>query len=342
MNPTISPADLPESITQEQENLQACVNQPLFTRYSANPILSREHWPYPINSVFNVGAVLMPEGETLLLCRVEDRSGISHLCAARSANGIDSWHIDPKPTLMANPAEYPEEIWGIEDPRITYVPELDQYAVAYTSFARGGPGVSLALTRDFRSFERFGVVMSPEDKDAALLPRRIGGRWALIHRPVTTLGAHMWISYSPDLRHWGSHTIMMEARRGGWWDANKIGLCSPPIETSRGWLVIYHGVRQTASGSIYRMGLALFDLENPAVCLRRGDSWIFGPEAPYERGGDVKDVVFPCGQTIGEDGDTIHLYYGAGDSCVALATGSIRCLLGWLDSHPGPVKAGNL
>ena len=88
---------------------------------------------------------------------------------------------------MANPREYPEEIWGIEDPRITYVPELEQYAVAYTSFARGGPGVSLALTKDFRSFERFGVIMPPEDKDAALLPRRINGHWALIHRPMTTL-----------------------------------------------------------------------------------------------------------------------------------------------------------
>ena len=98
----------------------------------------------------------------------------------------------------------------------------------------------------------------------------------------------MWISYSPDLRHWGSHKVILEARRGGWWDANKIGLCSPPIETAKGWLVIYHGVRQTASGSIYRLGLALFDLEKPEICLQRGDSWMFGPEAPYERGGDVK------------------------------------------------------
>ena len=336
MNPITSMVESPESIAREQAKLRSCVDQPLFTRFSANPILSRENWPYPINSVFNAGAVLLPDGDTLLLCRVEDRSGLSHLCAARSANGVNAWRIDPKPTLMADPAEYPEEIWGIEDPRITYVPELDQYAVAYTSFARGGPGVSLALTKDFISFERIGVVMSPEDKDAALLPRRIGGRWALIHRPVTTLGAHMWISYSPDLRHWGSHKIIMEARRGGWWDANKIGLCSPPIETARGWLMIYHGVRQTASGSIYRLGLALFDLENPAVCLQRGDSWVFGPEAPYERGGDVNDVVFPCGQTIGKDGDTIILYYGAADSSVALATGSIRCMLGWLDAHPSP------
>ena len=264
---------------------------------------------------------------------MEDRRGLSHLCAARSANGFDDWRIDREPTLAAKPREYPEEIWGIEDPRITWVPELEQYAIAYTSFARGGPGVSLALTRDFRTFERFGVIMPPEDKDAALLPRKIGGSWMLIHRPMTTTGAHMWISSSPDLRHWGSHKIMLEARRGGWWDANKIGLCSPPIETARGWLVLYHGVRQTASGSIYRMGLALFDLEKPETCLQRGDSWMFGPETPYEHGGDVHDVVFPCGQTIAADGDTIHLYYGAGDSCVALATGSIRELLSWLDAN---------
>jgi predicted GH43/DUF377 family glycosyl hydrolase len=175
------------------------------------------------------------------------------------------------------------------------------------------------------------VIMSPEDKDAALLPGRVGGYWAMIHRPVTALGAHIWISYSPDLRHWGSHKVMLEARRGGWWDANKIGLCSPPIETEKGWLVLYHGVRQTASGSIYRLSLALFDLDRPDVCLQRGDSWIFGPETLHERGGDVSDVVFPCGQTIGADRDTIHLYYGAADSCMALVAGSIRCLLSWLE-----------
>lgn len=309
---------------------------PLFTRYSSNPILSRKDWPYPINSVFNAGAVKLLDGDTLLLCRVEDRRGLSHLCAARSANGIDGWRIDAEPTLMPNPREFPEEIWGIEDPRITFVPELQQYAIAYTSFARGGPGVSLALTKDFKTFERYGVIMPPEDKDAALLPRRIGGFWALIHRPVTTLGAHMWISYSPDLKHWGSHKVMLQARRGGWWDANKIGLCSPPIETEKGWLVIYHGVRNTASGSIYRLGIALFDLANPDICLQRGDSWVFGPEAPYERGGDVNDVVFPCGQTIGADEDTIHLYYGAGDSCMAMARGSIRTILAWLESNSTP------
>ena len=337
------PVDAPKgAVAPEQLHVETRTGLPLFTRHPGNPILTQDNWPYPINSVMNAGAAKLADGTTLLLCRVEDRRGLSHLCSARSVNGIDNWVIDPTPTMPADPYAFPDEIWGIEDPRITHVPELQQYAVAYTSFARGGPGVSLALTKDFVDFERFGVIMPPEDKDAALLPRRIGGRWALIHRPMTALGAHMWISYSPDLRHWGSHKIILEARRGGWWDANKIGLCSPPIETAKGWLMIYHGVRQTASGSIYRLGLALFDLENPDVCLQRGDSWIFGPEAHYERCGDVNDVVFPCGQTIGADGDSINLYYGAADSCIALATGSIRALLAWLELNSGPLERRKL
>lgn len=305
----------------------------LFQRYHRNPILSVSDWTYPVNTVFNPGATLLEDGTTLLLCRVEDRRGHSHLCAARSADGIDRWQVDKEPTILPNPTEYPEEIWGIEDPRITYLAELEKFAIVYTSFSRGGPGVSLALTKDFHNFERFGMVMSPEDKDAALFPRRIGNYWAMVHRPVGPLGAHMWISYSPDLRHWGSHQLMLEARRGSWWDANKIGLCSPPIETSEGWLVIYHGVRHTASGCLYRLGLALFDLQNPAQCLHRSPGWIFGPETQYEREGDVNNVVFPCGHTIAPDGDTIQIYYGAADTCICLATGSIRTLLAWLKEN---------
>jgi predicted GH43/DUF377 family glycosyl hydrolase len=309
----------------------------LFHRHPQNPILTAADWPYPVNSVFNPGVTRLLDGSTLLLCRVEDRRGHSHFCAARSRNGVDGWQIDPQPTLMPDPERYPEEIWGIEDPRITYVPEMGCYVIAYTSYSRGGPGVSLALTRDFVTFERYGVVMPPEDKDAALFPRRIGDYWALIHRPVTPLGAHMWISYSPDLRHWGNHRILIEARRGAWWDAYKIGLCTPPIETHEGWLIIYHGVRQTAGGCLYRLGLALLDLENPQRCLLRGDTWIFGPEAPYEREGDVDNVVFPCGYTLGDDGDTLYLYYGAADTCIALATGSVRALLDWLKQNGRPL-----
>jgi predicted GH43/DUF377 family glycosyl hydrolase len=270
---------------------------------------------------------LLPDGTTLLLCRVEDRRGLSHLTVARSVNGIDNWQIDSRPTFAADPINFPEELWGVEDPRITYVEELKKYAIVYTAYTRDGPGVSLALTEDFSQFERLGVIMAPEDKDAALLPHRIDGQWALIHRPVSAPRAHMWISFSENLYHWGRHKFMLEARRGAWWDANKIGLSPPPIRTAKGWLVIYHGVRQTAAGAIYRLGLALFDLMKPEVCLKRGDEWIFGPEETYERRGDVDNVVFPCGTTIAPDGDTVRLYYGAADTSIAMATGSIQAML---------------
>jgi predicted GH43/DUF377 family glycosyl hydrolase len=305
----------------------------LFHRHKLNPILTASDWPYPVNSVFNPGATLLPDGTTLLMCRVEDRRGHSHLSAARSANGIDGWQIDPQPTLTPAPDRFPEELWGIEDPRITHVPEMNKYAIVYTAYTHDGPGVALALTEDFHQFERYGLIMPPEDKDAALLPHRIGGNWALIHRPVSSARANMWISYSPDLRHWGSHKVILEARRGAWWDANKIGLSPPPIETPKGWLVIYHGVRYTASGSIYRLGLALLDLQTLEHCLKRSDEWIFGPEEPYEQSGDVGNVVFPCGYTIAPDGDTIHLYYGAADSSITLATGSISTIMQWLERY---------
>src|ERR1044072_8524460 len=137
------------------------------------------------NRDFNPGAALLPDGTTLLLCRVEDRRGLSHLTVARSVNGIDNWQIDSRPTFAADPINFPEELWGVEDPRITYVEELKKYAIVYTAYTRDGPGVSLALTEDFSQFERLGVIMAPEDKDAALLTHRSDGQWGLIHRPVS-------------------------------------------------------------------------------------------------------------------------------------------------------------
>lgn len=308
-------------------------HEALFHRSPNNPILRRSDWPYPINTVFNPGAVRLADGTTLLLCRVEDRRGHSHLCAARSSNGVDGWRIDPQPTLLPDAVQHPEEVSGIEDPRITYVPEHRAYYIAYTAYSRNGPGVSLARTENFVDFERLGPIMPPEDKDAALLPQRIDGQWALIHRPIEPGGANIWISYSPDLTYWGRHQLMLQAREGAWWDANKIGLSGPLIETAEGWLMIYHGVRPTVSGALYRLGLALFDLRQPERCLLRGDEWVFAPEADYERTGDVNNVVFPCGQTLGDDGDSLFLYYGAADSSIALATASVRSLLGWLHEH---------
>jgi|UniRef100_A0A7C3Z1X0 predicted GH43/DUF377 family glycosyl hydrolase len=306
---------------------------PLVRRNEKNPILTPKDWPYPVNSVFNPGAVLLPDGTTLLLCRVEDRRGISHLCVARSKNGVDNWEIDPIPTFSPDPVNHPEEVWGIEDPRITWIEELGRYAICYTAYSRAGPAVALALTRDFKEFERLGVVMPPADKDAALLPRRFNGYWLMIHRPTTWLGAHIYISQSPDLIHWGRHQLVLEARQGAWWDACRVGLALPPIETPKGWLIFYHGVKETPSGSIYRVGLALLDLKEPWRCARRGSEWIFGPTMDYERVGDVPAVVFPCGGVLERDGETIRIYYGAADTVICLAWARLSELLNWLENY---------
>jgi predicted GH43/DUF377 family glycosyl hydrolase len=309
----------------------------LLQRHPGNPILTAADWPYAVNAAFNPGATRLETGETLLLVRVEDMRGISHLSAARSADGVTGWRIAPEPTLMPDPINWPQEVWGVEDPRITFLPEYGEYAVTYTAYGSGGPGVALAFTKDFRSFRRVGMLLSPEDKDAALFPRRFDGRWAMIHRPsAASRPAHMWLSFSPDLKHWGDMQVLMPARAGAWWDANKIGLAGPPVETERGWLIFYHGVKDTAAGSIYRLGLALLDLEDPRKVLLRGDEWVFGPLEPYERTGDVADVVFPCGGVLGDDGDTLRLYYGAADTAVCLATCSVRELLDWLQDHGRP------
>jgi predicted GH43/DUF377 family glycosyl hydrolase len=308
----------------------------LFLRHPGNPILTVEDLPYRASSIFNPGAARI-DGETVLLVRVEDLRGISHLTVARSRDGVSGWRFESAPLVAPQPDAYPEEIWGCEDPRLTWLPEQDAWAIAYTAYSRRGPLVSLAMTRDFATVQRLGPAMPPEDKDAALFPRRIGGRWAMIHRPTPLRGgAHMWVSYSPDLRHWGDHSLLLEARDGAWWDAGKIGLGPPPLETVEGWLVCYHGVHGTAGGPIYRVGLALLDLEDPQTVLRRTDEWVLGPEAPYERSGDVNKVVFPTGWVHDPETDVLSMYYGAGDKVIALATTRLRDVLAFMQDAPQP------
>lgn len=308
----------------------------LFRRHVANPMLAPSRWPYPVNAVMNAGAVDV-DGNTVLLCRVEDRRGISHLTVARSADGVTNWVVDDTPLLAPHP-DRPEESWGVEDPRLTRVDELDAWVITYTSFGPAGPGVSLATTRDFRTVERLGVVRPPEDKNGALLPRRVDGQFVLFHRPVAVAGQRgdVWLSRSPDLHTWGPPEPVMAGRPGGWWDTARIGMGPTPLETPAGWLVIYHGVRQTVAGALYRAGLALLDLDEPARVLHRSDEWVLSPSEPYELMGDVPNVVFPCGLVHDADTDVLRLYYGAADTCVGLATASLPAVLDHLrTADPG-------
>ncbi len=303
----------------------------LFKRYQGNPILTTHDWPYAVNAVFNPGVVRI-DGVTLLLVRAEDMRGFSHLTVARSADGLTDWKIDSAPTLEAD-HDSREERWGLEDPRIIWLEEQKQFAITYVSFSEGGPVVSLAITKNFKTFARLGGLLPPEDKDACLLPRRFKGRFALIHRPIVRGEAHMWISFSPDLKHWGDHRVLIMTR-SAYWDCHRVGLGCQPIETEAGWLIFYHGVRDTAAGAIYRVGLALLDLHEPWKVLKRSDEWILGPQASYERVGEVGDVVFPTGVIINKDTDELRLYYGAADCTVAVATAKLSDILDYTMSCP--------
>ena len=299
----------------------------LFARHQGNPVLTAGDWPSPIRSVFNPGAVLLPDGDTYLLCRAVDHEMRSQLWGARSVDGLDGWQVEPAPALTPEPERYPLEALGIEDPRVVRLPELGCYAVTYTAYSSHGPCVGLALTDDFCVFQRYGVILPPPNKNAVLLPRRVGGRWALLHRPMIQDSGDIWVSYSEDLRQWSDHRPVLCRRNDGSWDHQKIGSGPPPIETEAGWLLLYHCVGGSNGSLVYQVGVALLDRDDPSRCLRRGRGWVLEPDADYERSGDVKNIVFPCGVTVAEDGDTLRLYYGAGDSRVAVASGSISRLL---------------
>jgi predicted GH43/DUF377 family glycosyl hydrolase len=300
----------------------------LFVRHPGNPILTAGAWPYRVNAVFNPGAALV-DGETVLLARVEDRTGISHLTAARSSSGVDGWRIDPEPLLAPDTADE-TEVWGFEDARTVWVEELDRFAITCTAYGPAGPAVFLATTTDFSSVERHGIVKRAEDKNAALLPERVDGKWILFHRPMNAFGGShgaIFLSRSDDLVSWSLPEPVLQPRHGAWWDSLRIGVGPPLIKTEQGWLLIYHGVKETVAGCIYRIGLAMLDLTEPTRVLSRLPDWVFGPTAGYEREGDVPNAVFPCGLIPDESSDAVRLYYGAADTSICLATAHLDDLV---------------
>jgi predicted GH43/DUF377 family glycosyl hydrolase len=300
----------------------------LFHRHPANPLLTADDWPYPANAVFNPAAAEV-NGTTVVVARVEDLTGISHLTVARSENGIDDWSVEREP-LLAPTDGVESEQWGLEDARTVWVPELDKWAITCTAYGPAGPAVFLAMTDDFATVERHGIVKQPEDKNAALLPHRIDGKWILFHRPKTEFGASrggILLSRSKDLISWSAPEQVLQPRDGAWWDSLRIGLGPPPLLTEHGWLLVYHGVKETVGGCIYRVGLALTALDEPTRLLHRLPEWVLAPLAPYERGGDVPNVVFPCGLVHDADSGDVRLYYGAADTSICVATARLDELL---------------
>lgn len=306
-----------------------CVENP-FRRCGNGPVITPDDLPIAANAAFNPGAALV-DGEVVLLLRIEDRQGLSQIRVARSANGVDRWRIANRPLLAPDLPDYPFEEWGCEDARVTQVGP-QKWAIAYTAYSRYGPAVALAMTSDFERVERLGLVLPPNNKDAALFPEQFGGWWILLHRPVTGGQEHIWYACADhDLNHWSDPGVLLPERGGPWWDGLRIGVGAQPIATEEGWLLIYHGVKDAAGHPLYRLGLALLDRHDPRKVLARASEWVFAPEQEYEQRGLVPNVVFTCGALC--RGDEVWMYYGAADTVTCLAVARTDDLLAFVRQH---------
>jgi beta-1,4-mannooligosaccharide/beta-1,4-mannosyl-N-acetylglucosamine phosphorylase len=283
-------------------------------RHEKNPIISIKDVPFACEFIFNAGAIKL-DGKYVLLVRVEDTQGTSNLTLASSDNGVD--FTVPKSYAFSPSQKEPCEKFGVEDPRITRIGKKLYFP--YTAHSSQGPAVGLAVTTNFKDIKRLGIILAPADKDAVLLPEKIKDEYVLYHRPSASKS--IWISYSKDLVYWGRNKCVMEPEPGSW-DSEKVGEGAVPIKTEDGWLHIYHGI----SGGIYRLGVALFDLEHPSRLIRRSKSYILAPQRDYERQGGVNNVVFTCGAIV-EDNKDVKLYYGAADTCICLATTTLEKLV---------------
>lgn len=299
----------------------------LFTRAAENPLLTPTSRWWESVAVFNPGVAEDAAGRLHILYRAVGRDGISRCGYATSRDGVTIETRSLEPVLEPDLHDEYERL-GIEDPRLTLLNGI--FHVTYTAasvYAMTDARrisetetpwrvrVALALTEDFQTFSRFGVILPDMDnKDAVLFPEKLEGKYVLLHR----LPPDIWISTSDDLREWGNHRAVVRTRPA-FWDERKLGAGAPPLRVDEGWLLAYHG---SDHHNVYRAGFLLLDARDPSIVLGRSDVPALGPKAPYEVDGSVPRVVFPTG--LIRRGDSLLLYYGAGDRVVAVARGLLK------------------
>ena len=303
--------------------MPADIDRDLLHRYDGNPILTLDDMPYRCNTVFN-GTPVKVDGEYLMVLRVEGQQGYSFFSLARSADGL-KFKVEDKPCVL--PAQ--DETWhvweehGVEDPRLTRIDGTNY--ILYTVVGRHGHRIALISTDDFRYYRRVALISEPGNKDGVLFPQKINGLYARLDRPIGNGVGGIWVSYSPDLVNWGRSEFVF-GPRPRYWDSYRIGASAPPILTEHGWLEIYHGVKMTSAGPIYRAGVVMLDRDNPAKVINRPLAPVLSPREDYERVGDVGNVVFACGAVVEDDGE-VKVYYGAADTSICVATAHMDNLI---------------
>jgi predicted GH43/DUF377 family glycosyl hydrolase len=296
----------------------------LIERYNNNPILTKDDVPYPVATVHNAGVVKY-KNRYIMIFRSHKLNGRSILGKAESIDGYN-FKVDKDPFMVpATEGIFKEyEEYGVEDPRIIF---LDgEYLITYSAYSRYGVRIGLAKTKDFKYVERFSLITEADYRNVVIFPEKFNGLYARLDRPHSEISPwSIWISYSPDLRYWGESKLIMKPVQYHW-DEMKIGPGAPPVKTARGWLSIYHGVFPTMDGCVYRLGVALHNLEDPSQIIAVGDEWILQPEEVYEITGYVHNVVFTCG-AVPEDDGTIKIYWGGADKVMCVGTANIEDLV---------------
>lgn len=237
-------------------------------------------------------------------------TSLSHLRIARSKNGID-FIVEKNPFLFPNSEE---ESWGMEDPRITKIE--DTYYINYTSVTQNGPATSLISTKNFKDYNRHGIIFAPENKDVTIFPEKINGSYLAFNRPVPCgIGnPEMWLAKSLDLIHWGEQKHFCGISNKNSWDNGRIGGGAVPFKTEKGWIKIYHAADYN---NRYCLGAFLLDLKDPSKVLAKTKYPLLEPEASYEKEGFFGNVVFTCGCLL--ENETIIIYYGAADDKICRA-----------------------
>ena len=277
------------------------------TRHVLNPILSpisNHHWESKY--VFNC-AVIKHNNLFHMLYRAQGEDMVSRIGYAVSTDGV-------RFNRMERPVFGPgskSELFGVEDPRITEI--NNRFYMLYTGYSPEGVRISMASSTDFIIWKRHGVMIPGiNNKDAALFPERVDGRYVMFHR----IEPDMYLAYSEDLENW-SNFISIAGPREGYWDNLKIGVGGPPLKTPHGWLVLYHGVEETPK-PIYRLGFILLDLADPRRVIKRSEEPVLEPEEDWEIYGGVPNVVFSDAMVL--HNGQYYIYYGAADNHIALAT----------------------
>jgi len=303
-------------------------------RYSQNPIIPRDLIPTS-NSIFN-SAVVPYNGEFAGVFRCDDMARRMVLHAGRSKDGIH-WQIDHQ-MIRFVPEPTDPRVKDIEhfeygyDPRVVWIE--DRYYVTWCNWFHG-PTIGVGYTYDFKTFYQLENAYLPFNRNGVLFPRRINGNFAMLSRPSDnghTPFGDIFYSESPDMCYWGRHRYVMGTAGG--WQSTKIGAGPIPIETSEGWLLIYHGVLTSCNGFVYSAGVALLDLDQPWRVIARGRPYIISPQTLYECVGDVPNVVFPCAAICDADTGRLAVYYGGADTVVALAFTTVDDLIDFVKENP--------